>query len=58
MFDIIILVLVIISYDGGVVVEQIRVKDVEECNTLLTKIKSDHSGRHSIRGYCIKEQPR
>ena len=57
MFDIIILVLVIISPVGGVAVEQIRVKDVEECNTLLTNIKSD-IGRHSIRGYCIKEQPR
>ena len=58
MFEIIILVLVIISPNGGVAVEQIRVRDVAECNTLLTNIKADHSGRHSIRGYCIKEQPK
>lgn len=57
MFEIIILLLVIISPNGGVAVEQIRVKDVAECHTLLASIKADHSGRYSIRGYCIKEQP-
>lgn len=60
MFNIIILVLLISSTDGGVAVEQIRVGSVEECNSLLTRIQKDHKGmpyRVRVKGYCIEEQP-